>query len=247
MGEVYAAHDPELDRKIAIKIMRADALRGRRRGGAADARGASDRAAVASEPGDRVRRRHLRRARLRGDGVDRRRHGRGLVGSAAATARRDPPCLRPGGARAGRRAPRRDHPPRLQTAERHGHRATALCASWTSVSPPSARPCSGRTPHASRASDRFSAPRCTCRRSSCAGSPSIARADQFSFCVALTKRSTASARSRAKTSRSSARRCWRGGRARSLRRAASPRVCAPFCCEACRSSRGGASPTWKRC
>ena len=26
MGEVYAAHDPELDRKIAIKIMRADAV-----------------------------------------------------------------------------------------------------------------------------------------------------------------------------------------------------------------------------
>ena len=59
MGEVYAAYDPQLDRKVAVKLLRA--RRGRATGATARpaaARGAGDGAALAPERRRRPRRRH---------------------------------------------------------------------------------------------------------------------------------------------------------------------------------------------
>jgi hypothetical protein len=51
MGEVYAAYDPELNRKIAIKLLRARGCGNCQRADAPAARGPGDRAAVAPERG----------------------------------------------------------------------------------------------------------------------------------------------------------------------------------------------------
>ena len=201
MGEVYAAHDPGAGSKDrhqdhARRHAVPDGVEAARM--MREAR--DDRQAFPSEPRDRLRRRHRRRARVRRDGVDRGRHGRGLAGSEAPTARRDPARVLPGGTGPGRRAPRRDHPPRLQTAERHGHRGRRGAGHGLRPRGASARRCSDRTHRASRASGRSWARRCTCRPSSCAGSPSIRAPISSASAWRCTRRSTASARSRATTS-----------------------------------------------
>ena len=134
MGEVYAAYDPELDRKVAVKLLRARGATRRTPRNAPAARGAGHREAVAPERRRRLRRRHLRRQRVHRHGVRRGAHRRLLAarGAARAGARSSTSSWRRGGARGGaRRGPR---PPRLQARQRHGRRPTARCASWTSAS-----------------------------------------------------------------------------------------------------------------
>ena len=135
MGEVYAAYDPELDRKIAVKLLRA-------RGGAATAdgahapaaRGAGDRAAVAPERRRRLRRRHVRGLGVHRDGVRRGAHARLLAAGEAAHLARGAGRLPGRRPRPGRGARRRARPPRLQARQRDDHRRPGRCASWTSAS-----------------------------------------------------------------------------------------------------------------
>ena len=102
-------------------------------------------------------------------------------------------------------------------------------------------------PGASRASGPSWARRCTCRPSSCAGSPSIRAPISSASASRCTKRSTASARSRARTSPQLRAAVLEGGRAPPRCRAGSPPACARSCCAASPSSPGGASRTWRRC
>ena len=121
MGQVYSAYDPQLDRRVALKLLHAEAP--------GDAR-AQDRllreAQAIATPVPRERRRRSRRR-------DRSASASSSPWSSS-TARRsrrwserrdarlegDPARLRSGGAGPGRRPPRRARPPRLQAAERDG-------------------------------------------------------------------------------------------------------------------------------
>ena len=76
MGEVYGAYDPDLDRKIAIKLVRAraDARATRPRPHAPHARGPGDGEDLAPQRRRRLRRGHVRRSRLHRHGVRRGAH-----------------------------------------------------------------------------------------------------------------------------------------------------------------------------
>ena len=144
MGEVYAAHDPDLDRKIAIKIMRGDTypdeIEAARlmREARAIAKLSHPNLVTVYDVGTAGGRVFVAMELIEGDTVaawlDRKRRPRDEILRVFIMA----------GPRAGRRAPRRDHPPRLQTAERDGQPPTARSASWTSASPRSSRRCTAR-------------------------------------------------------------------------------------------------------
>ena len=129
---------PELDRKVAVKLLRVEARERRLapRGPAAHAaRGAGDRAAVAPERRRRLRRRHLPGAGVHRDGV---RRGRTpstyWLQAAAAQLAGDPEGVHGGGARAGGGARRRASCTATSSPTTSWSGATARCASWTSAS-----------------------------------------------------------------------------------------------------------------
>ena len=185
MGEVYAAHDPELDRKIAIKIMRGDtypddveAARMMREAQSI-AKLSHPNLVTVYDVGTADGRVFVAMELIEGDTVA------VWLDQQAPAARRDPARLLPGGTRAGGRAPRRDHPPRLQTAERDGHAPTARCASWTSVSRRSRQTLHGpKARRITRIGSILGTPLYMSPEQLC-GQTVDPRADQFSFCVAL--------------------------------------------------------------
>ena len=119
MGEVYAAHHPDLDRRLALKIVHesgADSAERR-------ARLLREARALARlsppERRRRPRRRHRRRPGLHRDGARRWRDRRRLAAGGEAHPAADPRRLRRGGSRSGGGPRRRDRPSRLQAPKRH--------------------------------------------------------------------------------------------------------------------------------
>ena len=137
MGEVYAAYDPELDRKVAVKLLRVKPRQRRLapRGAAADAaRGAGDRAPVAPERRRRLRRRHVRGAGVHRDGVRRREHPQLLAaGRSRAAGGRSWTCSWRRGA-GWRPRTTRGWSTATSSPTTSWSDATARCASWTSGS-----------------------------------------------------------------------------------------------------------------
>ena len=118
MGEVYAAYHPDLDRRIALKVVsesgataperRARLLREAR----AIARLSHPNVVAVYDAG------HRRRSRLHRDGVRRGRDSRRVAARETARLARGPGRVHRRRARAGGRARRRHRPPRLQAPER---------------------------------------------------------------------------------------------------------------------------------
>ncbi len=128
MGIVYLAHDPELDRKVAVKILRADlggtsqaARQAVLREAQAMARLSSPNVAAIYDIGI------VRRARLHRDGVRRGDHAQPLAAREPAGLAGGAGGVHGGGARARRGAPHRPRPPRLQAGQRpRGRRGTRV-------------------------------------------------------------------------------------------------------------------------
>ncbi len=202
MGVVWAAYDPQLDRKVALKFVRADAI-----GVATSAAGrnilerfAREAKAMAqvSHPnviavhdvGTTGEQLYIAEEFIRGSELS-----HWLAASPRSSRRSSASSSRPRASR--RRARRGDHPPRLQARQRVGRRRRpraggglrprALARGWRrgARAAGSSRPPSG---HAALA--RAHPARCSIRHQlyvpeQYQGTPSDARGDQFSFCVSL--------------------------------------------------------------
>ena len=141
MGDVYAAYDPELDRKIALKLLNDGAAdsgpQARSQGrllkeAKAIARLSHPNVVVVHDAGTIDDRVFIAMEFVDGQTVGR------VAGWPAAGMGGDSRRLPGGRPRARSRARRADRPPRLQTSERHGG-GTAPCASWTSAWPATTR------------------------------------------------------------------------------------------------------------
>ena len=184
MGEVYAAHDPELDRKVAIKIMRGDSypdgIEAARlmREARSIARLSHPNLVTVYDVGSAAGRVFVAMELIEGETVaawlDRKPRSRDEI-------------LRvfiAGGPGPGRGPPRRRHPPRFQAAERDGHGGRRrACHGLRPRRAPAdaARP---ETPRLTRIGSILGTPLYMSPEQLC-GQTVDPRADQFSFCVAL--------------------------------------------------------------
>ena len=184
MGEVYAAHDPELDRRVAIKILRADARPDTHRSGAPRARGAGGRQAVAPERRGDLRRRIIGRTDVPGDGAGRGGDAGGLARASHPHDRaRSSPCSRwPGAASAAAHRAgivHRDFKPQNVMVARDGS-ARVMDFGLAAAGGP------GHTPQVrlTKAGAILGTP-LYMSPEQMVGQAVDPRADQFSFCVAL--------------------------------------------------------------
>ena len=197
MGEVYAAYHPDLDRRIALKVVHGlDGGSGERR-----VRLLREARAIArlSHPnvvtvhdagtfGDRV---FIAMELIDGQTID------AVAARRAAHLAADPRRVHRGGSRPRGGARGRRRPPRLQAAERDDRARTAPCASWTSASRGSRRRTSAPGARGRATTSRPLPIENLTKTGALVGTPAYmspeqfrreatdARSDQFSFCVAL--------------------------------------------------------------